>query len=55
MSVVKDNVTLYAWVYFFKRRSDSADSFRKCLAHVRVGVQLETRVDRSDDEAEFFW
>ena len=53
--IVKDDITLYAWVYFLEGKSDAADAFRKFLADVRGdGVPSEVERVRSDNGIEFF-
>ena len=52
--IVKDDFTRYSWVYFFERRSDAAEAFRKFLADVRAGgVPSAVEIVGSDNRGEF--
>ena len=53
--ILKDDFTRYAWVYFLKRKPDTADAFRRVLADVRAdGVPSEVLLVRSDDGGEWY-
>ena len=53
--IVKDDFTRYAWVYFLKQKSDTADAFKKFLVDVRAdGVPSEVIIVRSDDGGEWY-
>ena len=52
---VRDDFSLYAWVYFLKHKSDAADAFRKFLTDVGAdGVPSKVDIVRSDNGGEFF-
>ena len=55
MIIVKDDFTLYSWVYFLERKSDAADTFSKdWLMCARMVCAVEVYIVRSDNGGEFF-
>ena len=53
--IVKDDFTRYAWIYFLKQKSNTADAFKKFLVDVRAdGVPSEVIIVKSDDGGEWY-
>ena len=52
--IMRDDVSLYAWLYFISHKSDAAEAFKQFLADLRIeDIPSEVVVVRSDNGGEF--
>ena len=53
--IVKDDLTMRAWMYFLRSKSDAGSAFRRFLASVRAdGIPSLVEIVRSDNGGGFF-